>query len=356
MRADSSAAVVYGYPVDPRKPAAAGGEGPGGMDLVITSVLKPHPALGERRTIRLSHSFRIDDPRNPPRLLVFLYLPKGKRHLDALQANLARPALVDYVKGVLAVGRKEQAKVLRYCFDYLDHPDEQVAGDAATEFHVATDRETAQVARRLPGARLRRWLSDPRLPPERVGLYAFLLGHCGGDLDGDFLRGVVEKVLKPWKETLVLLERTLSAYVLLRPEEGSAYLRRLLAPSHPFTVRFGAFLTVEFLDTSRPGVMRKKDVLAALGALLEQPDLADLSIEHLRRRHYWVLTDRILALAGKKSHDKPIIRRSILRYALQCPDPQARQFVAAARRRDAAYVTDTETLLKMESRQPAPQP
>src|SRR5262245_30526341 len=70
-----SKAVVYGHLAVARQPGARG------IDLVIREVLKPHPALRNRRTIRMHGSIAITDPKNPPRLLLFIEtLPSG--HLD----------------------------------------------------------------------------------------------------------------------------------------------------------------------------------------------------------------------------------------------------------------------------------
>ena len=65
----------------------------------------------------------------------------------------------------------------------------------------------------------------------------------------------------------------------------------------------------------------------------EQSDIADLAIEDLRKWSRWEVAERILALSGKKSHDIPIVRRSILRYALSCPNQKAMAFVEEQRKR-----------------------
>ena len=58
-----------------------------------------------------------------------------------------------------------------------------------------------------------------------------------------------------------------------------------------------------------------------------------------------------LDLYGKKSHDIPIIKRSIMRFALSCPAQQARaaEFVAKMRKEKADWVQDIEELLKEEA-------
>ena len=59
----------------------------------------------------------------------------------------------------------------------------------------------------------------------------------------------------------------------------------------------------------------------------------------------------MLGLWDLKTHEAPIIRRAILRFALQCPAekcPKAAEFVAAQRKRDAEWVKDVEELLQLE--------
>jgi hypothetical protein len=91
-------------------------------------------------------------------------------------------------------------------------------------------------------------------------------------------------------------------------------------------------------------------------ALLDQSDIADLAIEDLRLHKCWDDCDQVLGLAAKKSHDIPIVRRYILRYALNCPKPEAAAFVANMRKKDPEMVKDIEEFLKLENVAPASQP
>jgi len=54
----------------------------------------------------------------------------------------------------------------------------------------------------------------------------------------------------------------------------------------------------------------------------------------------------VLAQYGKPSHNAPITKRNIIRYALCCPLPEARQFVDSVRRQDPNIVRDLEEGLK----------
>jgi hypothetical protein len=66
------------------------------------------------------------------------------------------------------------------------------------------------------------------------------------------------------------------------------------------------------------------------------------------------LADRILALKDRESHNIPIIKRSVLRYALECPKEGAKAFVEARRKADPDAVQSSEELLKLEKTPPSP--
>src|SRR5262249_17836403 len=113
-------------------------------------------------------------------------------------------------------------------------------------------------------------------------------------------------------------------------------------------LRYAALRSARFFWDSRPDVVDKKSLVEGVTLLLDQGDVADLAIEDLRKWERWETCERVLALQNLKSHDAPIIKRAILRYALSCPQPQAAAFVAAYRKRDPETVKDVEELLKLE--------
>jgi hypothetical protein len=78
--------------------------------------------------------------------------------------------------------------------------------------------------------------------------------------------------------------------------------------------------------------------------VLADNEMADIGIEALRQRQAWEFTD----LFGKKTHEIPIIRRSILRFALCSPTLRAADFVQRQRRDDPGAVNDAVELLKLE--------
>jgi hypothetical protein len=100
-------------------------------------------------------------------------------------------------------------------------------------------------------------------------------------------------------------------------------------------------------------LIKKEELVNGLCLLLDQSDIADLAIEDLRKWGRTEVADQVLAVFGKPSHDLPIIRRSILRYALTFPDnaPLA-AFVKKLRTKDAEtanWVKDVEEVLKTDT-------
>ncbi|GIW80964.1 MAG: hypothetical protein KatS3mg105_2771 [Gemmatales bacterium] len=134
-----------------------------------------------------------------------------------------------------------------------------------------------------------------------------------------------------------------SNFVPLR--DGKLVNELLRDPKKPFTERFAVIRALRFFYNWKPDKY-KKQVLAALQLVLQQGDIADLAIEDLRRWKLWDLTDQVLSKYGKKSHDVPVVQRSIIRYALSCPLPEAKHFVAEVRRRNPDLVRDLEMQLQ----------
>jgi hypothetical protein len=181
-----------------------------------------------------------------------------------------------------------------------------------------------QVAATLAPEKLRAWIRDPLTPTERLNLYAFLLGACGGEDDARLLEAMIQK---PTERNVVALGGILAGYVKMRPREGWDLCFTICRdPERPFLERLGAMRTMRFYHGWKPESSRR-EVLRCLDVLVAQGDMADLAFEDLRRWKYWELTGKVLAQWGKESHNAPILKRSLVRYALCCPQPEATKFI-----------------------------
>jgi hypothetical protein len=350
FREDAAAAqlIAYGTLSNPRLNPAVPGSGTDGAatDLALERVVKTDPNLTGRRTLTLPRYVPVD-PKNPPKFLVFCTLVNGK--LDPIRGCPASPAMVEYLSGAMALKAGDVVKQFAYFGRFLDHADPEISGDAFREFARAGDGEVVRAAKQLDPARLRKLLTNPQTPPDRLALFAYLLGGCGTPADADLLGRLLHQNDDNVSRAFAGL---LAGYVQLRPDDGWRVLVGTLVDSRQsFSRRLAALSTVRFFYRSQPA-MRPRAV-QTVASLVPQGDLSDLAIEDLRQWGEWGLTSDVLAQFGKKSHSAPMVRRAIVRYALSCPRPEARQFVEQLRRSDPQLVQDVEESLEFEKVAPA---
>jgi hypothetical protein len=340
---DQARMVLYGSISNPRL-GNDGAPGSGTCDFQILKVLKYDPFLGEKKVIQLNRYLPVLDPRDPPKFIVFCEIISGK--IDPYRGRAVKSnAVLPYLEGAKAQQGKDRTQALLYYFRFLDHEDDTIAGDAFLEFARSTDQEVGEVGRRLAPEQLRRLLQDPKTPPGRLGLYAFMLGACGGDRDAEVLRAMIQQ---PTERTANALDGLLSGYIHLRPAAGWELAVSILGDKRrPFPERFAAARTLRFYHSWKPAETRPQ-VLRGLSVMVGDGDVADLAIEDLRRWQMWDLTGKVLAQYGKESHKAPLIQRTIGRYALTCPLPEARQFAQQLRRHDPELVRDLEEALSFE--------
>jgi hypothetical protein len=339
--ADGASLVVFGTIT--KQELTAGGKG--ASELQVEAVLKPHAYLDKKKSIQIPR-YIPGDARNPPRFLVFCDVVKD--NLDPFRGVPVKSAAVaEYLKGAIALNPKDPAQALLYFFRYLEHPDKDVAQDAFLEFAKASDKEVGQIAGKLSAEKLRGWLKDPQTPAERLSLYAFLLGACGGEPDVAFLRSLLQET---GDRVVTAYDGILSGYIQLRPKEGWNLAVEILRDGQkPFAVRFAVVRMMRFYQGWKPEETRPQ-VVRGLEAVLAQGELADMAVEDLRRWEIWDLTDSVLAQFGKKVSDGPIVRRAIVRYALSCPKPEAKRFLDELRQKDGEMVREVEESLKATSR------
>jgi hypothetical protein len=341
--------VLYGKFTNARLPQGDSYEG-GTTDFVIEKVLKSHKMVADKKVVTLPRYV----PKSKSKFLIFCDVYKGK--IDPFRGVEVQKGddIVKYLTGTLAVKKKSIGARLRYCFDYLDNPEMEISLDAYREFAVADYKDYRDMAKKLDPDKIKGWLTDPKTPPYRYGLYSSLLGHCGKDKHAKILRQLLDT---PEKRTGSGIDGMLVAYTMLKPKEGWAYIRDdiLSKPKEDFQVRYAGLRSIRFFWDSRPDLVAKKELVKGMCLLLDQTDVADFAIEDLRARKCWDVADKVLALGKKESHNLPVIHRALLRYALSCPPKQAKavEFVKAERKKDKEYVADVEELLKLETETPA---
>jgi hypothetical protein len=313
--------------------------------LRIADVLRAHPALKDEKVIKVEQYLPVSDLKNPPRYLVFCDIFKGK--FDPFRGVPLKTAnSIDYVRRVLKLDPKDQTNNLLFFFRYLDNSDPEIARDAFLEFAKATDQEIGGVARRLDAAKLRAWLRARETPAERLSVYALLLGACGAEEDARFLKSMLDEGSE---RTVNAYDGFLAGYIHLRPRDGWELAHALLQDSRkPMLVRLAVARTLSYFHGAQPKESAD-NILKCLDAIISQGELADIAIEDMRRWDIRTRTRDILGLYGKKGFDAPLMKRTIVRYALSCKDdPPARTFVEERRREDAELVKGVEEELQFE--------
>ncbi|MCS6864942.1 MAG: hypothetical protein RMJ56_06125 [Gemmataceae bacterium] len=346
MQYAQAKAVYYGQlknpRVDPRTDDVA-------TDLYLTRALKDTPARGNQNVLAIREYIPATGP-VAPEFIAFFTLIDGKLHYTS--GVPASAATLNYLAGAvkLDTDAADSTTRLAYFFKHLASPDPVVAADAFVEFARTPDGEITRSAKHFDAAVLRKLIADEKTPSERLGVLAFLLGVCGTADDAAFLARQLKA--QPLSERVRdAFGGLLAGYILLAPTDGWTFATAVLANAkQPFSVRLSTINTVRFFQATR-GADYKAEILQCCAALLPEGDLADQAIEDLRRWGYWELTPEVLAQFPKPTHAAPIVRRSIVRYALSCPREEARAFIAQLRQTDPKLVaTVEEQLQRLEAR------
>jgi hypothetical protein len=329
--------------------------GKGTTDMKVDIVVKDKDNyLNGKNAITLP-KYVPPDPKNPSKFLVFCEVFKG--NLDPYRGEAVAPdsKIAEYLKGAISVRDKDAGARLMYFFNYLDSPELTIALDAQTEFANADYKEFLAVAPKFPAKTVAKWLKDPNTPPSRYSLYASMLGHCGkGKEDIAIIREMLDD---PKKRSSTGLDGILAGYILLDPKAGWDYVLEIVKDEkQEFLTRYAALRTIRFFWDYRTDIITKDQAISAIVHLLDQSDIADLPMDDLRRWQRFEVTNKVLALYDQKSHNIPIVKRAIIRFAL-CAAPtsaEAATFVKRMRAEEPERVKDIENLLELEKQPTTP--
>jgi hypothetical protein len=338
--------VVVGTLTNPRC-NPAGDEKNAVTDLNVEAFLKTDPLVKDRKVLLLPKYIPVENPKKPPRYLVFLDIDKGK--LDPYSGiPLESDALVKYLKQALALDPKKREDAIVFFVRHLDSADINVLQDTFKEVRDVPYNELRTVAKRLPADAIASRLEKDKTEWLRA-LDAVLLGHCGGERHAALLEKMIKKAMK--QDQSVGLDGLLTGYTLLKPKEGLAVVRSVLRDEKkPFIHRYSAFRALRFFWDVRREVLPPGDIVDCVTATLGQSDFADLAIEELRLHKEVSQLERILALYDHPGFEAPVHRRAIVRYALTFKEkPAAARFIEQVRAKNPELVENCEELLKLEA-------
>ncbi len=347
METNQARLVIFGTLTNAKQSLDESDAGAGTTDLLIEEVIRPHEFLKGKKTLTIPRYIPVPANGNP-KFLVFCDIVNNRLN-PYVGFPVKDKEVVTYLKRAFADKDKEVAERLAFFFSYLDNADATISIDAYREFANAGVKDVMRMLEKTDKAKIAgklvEWLRDKKTPAYRYGLYGYLLGSCGGEQHAPVLQ---ELLSHPQRGLVSGIDGVLAGYVLLRPKEGWAYLRSVIADdAKDFTRRYAALRAVRFLWDTRPDVIPPKDLVSATQLLLNS-ELADLAIDELRQRKQWHLAETIIGLWDK--HNETMIRRAILRFALSSPlgNKKVEEFLKEQRQKDPERVKDVEELLNLE--------
>jgi hypothetical protein len=333
---DLAQVVVYGPISNPQ----LGQMGTGTVDLHVENVVKDDGGLGALRDLTLDRYVPVD-AKAPPRYLVFLDKNRGK-FIASTGFATKTPTVLEYLEGSKAARKEGRIAALQFYAKYLNHEEPLIATDAFLEFAKSKDSDVGNAGRSLDPAFIRGMLGKRDLDPDRLSMFAFLLGCCGKEEDVQLLTKIASRLDG---ERVRAMDGILAGCILLKPREGWQTIHETLSDSSkPFQTRLACWRALRFLHGWKDGDFHA-DILKSFELVIRDGELCDLGVEDLRRWKEWSLTKTIAEQFDTPSHKTPIIRNGIIRYALTCPLPEAREIVARARKTDAETVKEQEELL-----------
>jgi hypothetical protein len=204
---------------------------------------------------------------------------------------------------------------LRYFIKFLEFPDSLVSTDAYGEFANAPYKVIAPVAKDLPREKIRKWITDPQTPPNRLGLYGLMLGLCGNEEDSKVM---ADKINEKSQDFRIGIDGVMSGYLLLTGTKGLDVIdeTKLRNKEAPFSETYAAMQALRFMWTYADQKIEKERLRASMRMLLDRPELADLVIADLARWEDWTVQDKLMTLYGREEYNVPSIKRAIVRFML----------------------------------------
>jgi hypothetical protein len=243
--------------------------------------------------------------------------------------------------------RQPSAKRLAFFSRFLEHSNRLLAEDAYLEFGHATYDQTAEAADQLSMTDLRRWLTDPRVPPEWKGFYALALGMAKSDSDRDRNRKLLrERIMAPANDFRAGFDGVLAGYLLLDGRAGldlieSRYLTDPKAADGDVRSALKALRFFHDYNRDIPG----DRIAASVARILGRPEFAAEAFTDLARWKDWDVVNRAASLYERKEYADPFTRRAIVGYLKACPEPSAAAALDHLRHVDPQGIEEAEKYL-----------
>ena len=191
----------------------------------------------------------------------------------------------DYIKAVPNADADPEVR-LTFCLRHLESSDAPIAADAWAEFAKAEYDDIRQLKDQFQAANLRRWIRASDAAPERVNLYALMLGMCGTETDREFFQNRIAR-----EDISFGLEGLLGGLLVLSGRDGLQFIESsLLADPDAGPLRvWAAVQALQFAWNHERESIGPDSLRAALRASLAQESVRDMALTLLTQWQDWTL-------------------------------------------------------------------
>jgi len=207
------------------------------------------------------------------------------------------------------------AERLPYYLNFLENPDSTIAFDAYAEFTKAPYQDVAALRKILPRKKLRKWLTNTKTIPARIGLYGLMLGICGTKEDIGFMENQITVLRTNFN---VGVDGVISGYLLLVGEKGLDLIDKEKLTNKK-TSAAQAYSTMQALrivwSYGKDRIPRNR-LKKSMRLLLDRKDIAEFAIGDLSRWQDWSVQNRLMQMFRSKDFGTKGIRTAIVRYMI----------------------------------------
>jgi hypothetical protein len=239
---------------------------------------------------------------------------------------------------------------LKYFAPFLEHADSLVAEDAFLEFGHAPYNQVLRAGAFISAPKLRQWINDPTVKPERKGFYGLALGLTAQGDNRAANQAVLEKLVNApatfGGDFRAGFDGVLGGYLVATNGDGIAQIKSRFidnptaAEGDVRHVQSALRFYYEFGE-----VDERPAVVAAVEHMLNRPGVAAAAITDLARWQQWSQVDRIAKLYPNAAEPDAALQRAVVGYLTACPLPTADAALDVLRQRDAAGIAAAEQSL-----------
>lgn len=232
------------------------------------------------------------------------------------------PEAIRYIKNAPPRSQPASQRLL-YFTEFLEHRDPLLSIDAWSEFANSSYDDVKAIRDAMPREKLRQWISDPQMSPERLGLYGMMLGLCGDASDAEFLKtqiGVVPPSAK--EETLTFRYGTdglMGGYLLLTGEDGLTFLEQTrLNANAPADSASAAMQAIQFVWSYESDLVPTARLRSAMRRMLFSADQRTITIANLARWKDWECWPELEQIFHGDGAADHATRKAVVFFAEEC--------------------------------------